>query len=146
MPSSQTPETLRDLVQSQGVAASGFTAFLGIDVARCWDGTCELSLVVRRDLTQSLDTLHGGVLAGLADIVCGFAAFSACGPVVTANIVTHMLGPARIGDIVRAVASVKSMGRRQVVVTADFHVVDDEGDRLILTATASLVRVGASSR
>lgn len=132
---------MRDLIQAEGVAASGFTAFLGIEVVRCWDGTCELSLTVRPDLTQSLNTLHGGVLASLADIVCGFAAFSACGPVVTADIVTHMIGPAQIGDTVRATATVKNAGRRQVVVTSDFHVGSEDGDRLILTATASLVRV-----
>ena len=105
-----TPEAMRAHIEREGVAASPFTSFLGLEVVRCWQGTCELALTVRPDLTQSHGTLHSGVLSSLADIVCGFAAVSQCGAVVTANVTTHMLGPARVGDRVYANATVKRAG------------------------------------
>lgn len=137
-----TPEAMRAHIEREGVAASPFTSFLGLEVVRCWHGTCELALTVRPDLTQSHGTLHGGVLSSLADIVCGFAAVSQCGAVVTANVTTHMLGPALVGDRVYANATVKRVGKRQVVVTADFHASDGDEERLIVTASATLVRIG----
>ena len=137
-----TPEAMRAHIDREGVAASPFTSFLGLEVVRCWQGTCELALTVRPDLTQSHGTLHSGVLSSLADIVCGFAAVSQCGAVVTANVTTHMLGPARVGDRVYANATVKRAGKRQVVVTADFHASNGAEERLIVTASATLVRSG----
>ena len=136
-----TPEAMRAHIEREGVIASPLTSFLGLEVIRCWDGTCELGLTVRPELTQSHRTLHGGVLSSLADIVCGFAAVSQCGAVVTANVPTHMLGPAQIGDRVRAIATVKRAGKRQVVVTADFHTSNGSKEKLIVTASATLVRI-----
>ena len=83
-----TPEAMRAHIEREGVAASPFTSFLGLEVVRCWQGTCELALTVRPDLTQSHGTLHSGVLSSLADIVCGFAAVSQCGAVVTCLLYT----------------------------------------------------------
>ena len=48
-----TPEAMRAHIEREGVAASPFTSFLGLEVVRCWQGTCELALTVRPDLTQS---------------------------------------------------------------------------------------------
>ena len=55
-----TPEAMRAHIEREGVAASPFTSFLGLEVVRCWQGTCELALTVRPDLTQSHGTLHSG--------------------------------------------------------------------------------------
>lgn len=138
-----TPEGMRAYIERRGVSGSPFTSFLGLEVVRCWDGTCELALTVRPDLTQSHGALHGGVLSSLADIVCGFAAVSQCGAVVTANVITHMLGPAQVGDRVYAVATVKRAGKRQVVVTADFHARNDQEEKLVVTASATLARISS---
>lgn len=136
-----TPEAMRGFIERKAVAASPFTSFLGLVVLHCWDGTCELELTVRPELTQSHGTLHGGVLSSLADIVCGFAAVSKCGAVVTANVMTHMLGPAEVGDRVLAVATVKRVGSRQVVVTAEFRTHRLGKEKLIVLASATLVRI-----
>ena len=41
-----TPEAMRAHIEREGVAASPFTSFLGLEVVRCWQGTCELALLV----------------------------------------------------------------------------------------------------
>ncbi|MBI0531987.1 PaaI family thioesterase [Sphingomonas sp. TX0522] len=134
-----TPAAMRDHLEAEGVAASGFAAFLGIQVVHCWDGECELSLEVRRDLTQSFQTLHGGVYAALADIVSGFAAYSRVGPVVTADLATQMIAPAAAGRTVRAIASITSVKGRHVVVTSRLYVDDDLESETIAISVARLV-------
>lgn len=141
----QTPEEMRAHLQADGVDASGLTAFLGIHVVRCWDGECELSLAVRSDLTQSHQTLHGGVYAGLADIVSGFAAYSRVGPVVTVDIAIQMIAPAAVGRTVRAVASITSISGRHVVVTSRLCVDDDGESETIGIAVAKLVMLKRTS-
>lgn len=95
--------------EAEGVVASSFEAFIGIEVVRCWDGECELSLEVRPDLTQSFQTVHGGVYAALIDIVSGFAAYSRAGPVVTADVAMQMIASAAVGRTVCATASITTV-------------------------------------
>lgn len=135
----RTPEEMRAHLQADGVDASGLTAFLELHVVRCWDGECELSFEVRSDLTQSHQTLHGGVIAGLADIVSGFAAYSRIGPVATADIAMQMIAPAAVGRTVRAVASITSVRGRHVVVTSRLCIDDDGESETIAIAVAKLV-------
>ena len=56
------------------VDASGFTAFLGVEPLRCFDGESELLLALRPDMTQHHGFAHGAIVGLMADNACAWAA------------------------------------------------------------------------
>ena len=53
---------------------------MGVRLARLETGACDLVLADRRDLDGIFDSLHGGILATLADSAVAFAALTLIGP------------------------------------------------------------------
>lgn len=68
--------------------------------------------------------IHGGCLAGLADIVAGAAACSRGIRCVTVNYMFHFLRPAK-GSLIKCVATPLKVGRRLCVYRADLT--DEKG-------------------
>jgi uncharacterized protein (TIGR00369 family) len=125
-------------IRERSIAASPFTAFLGIDLVRCWQGEAELVMPIRTDLTQHRGTVHGGVIGSLADNVCGYAAASLVGAVITSSYTLHLLAPAE-GERIRATARTVRAGGRLATVTADLFAERGEESTLVATAIATFV-------
>jgi len=109
------------------VASSSFHASIGITVERVLAGSVALRLEAGPDHVNLQGTVHGGVLATLADTAAGLAARSAIPPGsrhVSVNLDVQYLAPASVGTLL-ATGRVVRMGRRIAFAEAD--VTDPEG-------------------
>ena len=112
------------------VAASPFHASMGISVASVREGRVHLRLDARPDHTNLHGTVHGGVLATLADTAAGLAVRSAIVPGsghVSVNLDVQYLAPARAGTL-HATGRVVRLGRR--LAFAEAEVTDTGGATL----------------
>jgi uncharacterized protein (TIGR00369 family) len=89
--------------------------------------------------------MHGGVLASLVDVACGYAALSMMPDdreVLTVEFKVHFLKPAR-ADRVTAVGQVLQAGRTLTV--CEGAVFDASRTRLLAKMTATMMAVAATS-
>ncbi len=130
------------------IAASSFHAAIGIIVEHVRDGSVDLRLEAGPDHANLQGTVHGGVLATLADTAAGLAVRSAI-PAgsrhVTVNLDVQYLAPANMGPLL-ATGRVVRLGRRIAFAEAD---VSDAGGELLaraqVTVAVSRTESGASS-
>lgn len=97
-----------------GVAASSFHASIGITVEQVRPGSVDLRLDAGPDHVNLQGTVHGGVLATLADTAAGLAVRSAIPPGsrhVSVNLDVQFLAPAATGTLL-STGRVVRMGRR----------------------------------
>lgn len=106
----------------------GFRDVVGLTVEDASEGRATGSLEAGEDHLNQHGTVHGGVLATLADSVMGAAVASTTdGTPVTSALTVTFLEPGRPGRIV-ATAEVRKRGRRITVVECD---VEQDGDALV---------------
>lgn len=128
---------LREVIKVQP-----FTRWTGLEVLKAEDGEVETRLVLRKDdMTQHHGFLHGGLVGFLADNAAAYAAATVVGDVVTSQFTMNFLSPG-IGSAFRARAKVIKAGKRQVVVRVDIIAEQDEGEKLIAVAQATILPVG----
>jgi uncharacterized protein (TIGR00369 family) len=121
-----TQQPTQDEIADQ-VAASPFHAALGISVDAVRVGEIDLRLEARPEHTNLLGTVHGGVLATLADTAAGLAVRTSIprgSRHVSANLDVQYLAPAAV-DTLLATGRVVRLGRR--LAFAEASVTDDEG-------------------
>jgi uncharacterized protein (TIGR00369 family) len=95
-------------------------------------------------LTQQHGLLHGGVVASLVDVACGYAALSvmpAEREVLTVEFKVHFLKPAKT-DRVIAVGQVVQAGRTLTV--CEGSVFDATRTRVLARMTATMMAVAAT--
>ena len=86
---------------------------------------------------------HGGVIATIADIVAGFAAYTLVGAdehVVTGEIKISFFKKG-LGESLKAIGSVIKPGKRMNFCEAEVFSVSDEGEVLIAKASTSMVTI-----
>lgn len=122
----------------------GFMHTLGVTMSLLEAGQCELSLEFDEALTQQHDFFHGGVIATLADVSGGYAAFTLLAPEltnVTVEFKLSLLSPAR-GDSLRAEAFVVKPGRTLTVCRSDVFTSSTDGShKLCATALATYMAI-----
>ncbi|HSL09910.1 MAG TPA: PaaI family thioesterase [Actinomycetota bacterium] len=121
-------DALQDL--RERVSASPFHATLGIDVVEAAEGRVRLAVDTTDAQKNLLGTIHGGVVATLADTAMGFAvrtAIDAGRPHVTIDLSVRFLRPASPGRI-EAVGTVVRAGSQ--IAFADADVVAADGTLL----------------
>ena len=128
------------------VAASSFHAAIGIIVEHVRDGSVDLRLEAGPDHANLQGTVHGGVLATLADTAAGLAVRSAIPPGsrhVSVNLDVQYVAPAGMGTLL-ATGRVVRLGRR--IAFAEGEVSDAAGGLLAraqVTVAVSLADPGA---
>ena len=119
------------------VAASPFHSSMGIEVQAVREGAVDLRLEASAAHTNLQDTVHGGVLATLADTAAGLAVRSAI-PLgsrhVTVNLDVQYLAPAPTGTTYAAGCVVR-LGRRLGFADAD---VTDAAGTLVARAQVTI--------
>jgi len=98
--------------QSQGIMK-----LLGARIARLRRGLVEISVRNRRELSQQDGFVHAGVLATLLDSAGGYAVLSLLprgSRVLAVEFKINFTKPA-MGDMVRATAKVRKLGRRLAI-------------------------------
>jgi uncharacterized protein (TIGR00369 family) len=123
----------------------GFMRTLGASLESVEPGTVTITCAFDEGMTQQHGLMHGGVLASLADVACGYAALTmmpAEKEVLTVEFKINFLKPART-DAVLAVGQVVQAGRTLTV--CEGTVFDATRTRVLAKMTATMMAVDASS-
>lgn len=130
-------------IMKEVVKASPFNVLTSSDVTACKDGFAEIVMPFARQLTQHHGFLHGGLVGYLADTAISWAAASVAGDVLTSEFRVHLLAPGK-GERFIGRGRVIKAGKRQIVARADVLAVANGEERLIATATGTVLPVAAS--
>lgn len=121
-------------------ASQGFMHHLGTEMTVLSPGYCELKLVFRDELAQQHGFFHGGVIATLADVAGGYAAFTLLEPKatnVTVEFKVNLLAPG-VGHSLIARGKVVKAGRNLTVSKSDvLCIASDDQEKLCATALAT---------
>lgn len=123
----------------------GFMRTLGATVESVEPGTVTIACAFDERMTQQHGLMHGGVLASLADVACGYAALTmmpAGKEVLTVEFKINFLKPAK-SDRVVAVGQVVQSGRTLTVCEGTVFDATRTGILAKLTATMMAVDVTA---
>ena len=115
----------------ENFASQGFMQTLGVKMTDLEPGRCELAVAFDDALAQQHGFFHGGVIATLADVSGGYAAFSLLSPNrtnVTVEFKLSLINPGR-GASLLAVAEVLKSGRTLTVCRSEVYAVSAEGAR-----------------
>lgn len=115
---------------------------IGARITDVAPGQVTIELPFREDLTQQHGFLHGGIVAGIADSACGYAALSlmaADQAVLTVEYKVNFLAPARGGRLV-ARGRVTRPGHTLTVCAGEVVAVADGGtEETIATMLATML-------
>lgn len=81
-----------------------FSQWLGITIENVADGTCTLSLVIKKEMTNGFDIAHGGITYSLADSALAFAANSHGRQSVSVDTSINHIETLKEGDKIVAIA------------------------------------------
>jgi uncharacterized protein (TIGR00369 family) len=129
-------DAIREVLQKQS-----FMDHIGFKTTKIEPGHIEGSLEFRDFLEQQNGYLHGGVIATVADMVCGFAAHTLVAEneyVVTSDLKISYLNPG-VGNVVLAKGWVIKAGSRMLFCEAE--IIDQATLQLIAKASATMVIV-----
>lgn len=118
---------------------------LGAVLESVESGTVTITCDFGDGLTQQHGLIHGGVVASLVDVACGYAALSVMPPgreVLTVEFKVHFLKPAQTDRLI-AVGQVIQSGRTLTV--CEGSVFDSTRTSLIARMTATMMAVPAAS-
>lgn len=126
--------TNKPITKSMSPSALWLKGFLvGVE-----EGLAEISYVVRKEMTNPLGTIQGGVMAALIDDTMGMAFFTLSQEnlYTTTNLNVNYLYGAKEGEKVIVRAQVVRIGKK--IANIECKVMNEEGD-IICTATSNLV-------
>jgi uncharacterized protein (TIGR00369 family) len=123
-------------------AQQEFLKLIGAELTRLAPGEVEFSLPYREDLTQQHGFVHGGVITTIADVACGYAAYSLMpegSEVLSVEFKINLLRPAA-GTRFIARARVLKPGKTLTVAQADVFAITEEGEKQVATMLATMIR------
>ena len=124
----------------------GFMRTLGATLETVESGTVTITCLFNEGLTQQHGLLHGGVMASLVDVACGYAALSvmpADREVLTVEFKINFMRPANTDRLI-AVGQVLKAGR--TVTVCEGSVFDATRTHLLARMTATMIAVPATAR
>jgi uncharacterized protein (TIGR00369 family) len=130
----------------QSFDRQGFMRTLGATLESVEPGIVTITCGFDERLTQQHGLMHGGLLASLVDVACGYAALSvmpADREVLTVEFKINFLKPAKT-DRVIAVGQVVQSGRTLTV--CDGSVFDATRARVLARMTATMMAVESGTR
>ena len=113
---------------------------VGISVEVIEEGTTEASLQLKQEHLQQTGLVHGGVVATMADIVAGLAAYTLMPEdhhVVTAELKVSYLHPGR-GQALFAKGWVLKQGGRINFCEAEVYAIDNGSKKMIAKCSATM--------
>jgi uncharacterized protein (TIGR00369 family) len=128
----------------QSFDRQGLMRTLGATLESVESGTVTVACVFDERLTQQHGLLHGGVVASLVDVACGYAALTVMPEdreVLTVEFKINFVKPAKTDRLI-AVGRVVHAGRTLTV--CEGSVFDSTRTRLLARMTATMISVGAT--
>lgn len=116
-----------------------FLKLLGAELETVETGSVTISCCRREELTQQQGFLHGGVIATILDVTCGYSALTMIPKgmeVLTVECKFNLLRPVT-GEVLRSTGKVLKAGRSLVVVEAE--AVDAESGKLAAKMLATMI-------
>lgn len=106
----------------QGVP-SEFTLWLGGILREAEEGHLVMDFEVRKDMTNPIGTLHGGVMAAIMDEMMGFMVFCMNNEYLynSINLTVDFLENGKVGDTIRASTNVIRKGNRIINAECTLH-------------------------
>src|SRR5690554_2437109 len=124
----------------QILAQQPFSVLLGTELKAFEPGKAELSLIVKEELKQQHEFVHGGVVSYLADNALTYAGGSVLGDSVTSEYKINYLRPA-LGEKLVAKATVLSSGKNQAVCQCHVIAIGGDGERTVAVAQGTINKV-----
>jgi uncharacterized protein (TIGR00369 family) len=122
-------------------ARQGYMATLGAEIVHVATGEVDIALPFSEQLTQQDGYLHAGVVAGVVDSACGYAALTTMDPdaeVLTVEFKINLLAPAA-GERLVARGRVLRTGRTLTVCRGDAFAIDAGRERHVATLTTTMI-------
>ena len=116
-------------------------ATLGAEMVHVATGEVDIALPFSERLTQQDGYLHAGVVAGVVDSACGYAALTtmdAGAEVLTVEFKINLLAPAA-GERLVARGRVLRTGRTLTVCRGDAFTIDDGREKHVATLTTTMM-------
>ena len=129
-------EAVRELHSS-----APFCAQVGIELIDIEPGAVMARAPLKPGLTQQHGYAHAGMIATLADTVCGLAAYSLMADgqsVLSSSINLSLMRPAG-GEVLRACGRVIKAGNRVYYTEADIYSGNGETEQLVARAAATMM-------
>jgi acyl-CoA thioesterase len=93
-----------EIVKNKMYANDAFSKWLGIEVLRTGEGTCELKMKVRKEMLNGFAIAHGGITYSLADSALAFASNSHGKKSVSVETSISHTQSVNEGDVLTAIA------------------------------------------
>jgi uncharacterized protein (TIGR00369 family) len=127
----------------ENFARQGMLETLGATLTHVGPGTVEITVPLRREVSQQQGYAHGALAFAIGDSAAGYAAVTlldAESDVVTSEMGIHYLAPG-IGQGLIARATVLKPGKRSLVTQADIFALRDGAETHIARMTGTMIRV-----
>lgn len=126
--------------------APPFSQWLRGTVVSAEEGNFTMDFVVRKEMTNPLGLLHGGVQAAMLDEVIGMtvAALEKPKPAVSINLNVDFIGKAVIGDKVRVVSQVVRQGKQVIHIEGKLFLLENE--KLIAKAVSNMLQIDLNKK
>jgi uncharacterized protein (TIGR00369 family) len=134
-------QVLQDHINREFTASpSPFMLWMRPIVLAAEEGTVTFKYVIREEMSNPIQSLHGGVTAAIADDCIGATMFSLNEETfyTTINLVVDYFAPAHIGDTILAKTLIIKKGRQMV--NAQCEIWNADQTRLIARATSNLFK------
>lgn len=102
-------------IVNQMFKEDAFSKWLGIEVIKIEEGSCELKMTVRDEMTNGFKIAHGGITYSLADSALAFASNSHGKKSVSVETSISHTKPSSEGDVLIAKAEEKSISNKIAV-------------------------------
>lgn len=132
---------LQDHINREFTASpSPFMLWMRPIVLAAEEGTVTFKYVIREEMSNPIQSLHGGVTAAIADDCIGATMFSLNEETfyTTINLVVDYFAPAHVGDTILAKTLIIKKGRQMV--NAQCEIWNADQTRLIARATSNLFK------
>src|SRR5262245_33081653 len=129
-------------------ASQSYMATIGAELVHVAIGEVDIALPFSDRLTQQDGYLHAGVVAGVADSACGYAALTmmdAAAEVLTVEFKINLLAPAA-GERLVARGRVLRSGRTLTVCRAEAVTISNGQETQVATVTATLIALVRGAR
>jgi uncharacterized protein (TIGR00369 family) len=125
----------------QSFARQGYMATIGAQLVHVAPGEVDIALPFSERLSQQDGFLHAGVVAGVCDSACGYAALTTMEPgaeVLTVEFKINLLAPAA-GERLVARGRILRAGRTLTVCRTDAFTINEGQEKHVATVTATLI-------
>ncbi|MDB9857617.1 PaaI family thioesterase [Amylibacter sp.] len=134
-----TPDPITTLQNINKLAH--FNTWAGLEIVSASPGSAEIAIDWREEFGQYSGFLHAGMVGGLLDTACGFAAVTQVGLVLTSHFSVSCLRPA-VGARFIARAKLIKPGKTQCFARAELFAINDDAEKLVATGEAIMVVTG----